>query len=518
LLAAIPVSLTQAAVDAAIATSERRIIEQLARDMGDKFRQLQVQIAELKALPTPVTRNDVENLIRDAMQIIKPIEPNNSELETLGRVVNDRITKLENRLNDFSQSIGSCVTRPTVDDLIRHAISNSQPTTSQTLVTPQPDIGLQKRIALIEQRLDTFPLVEDLHQIKQRLTQLENRADDHIRNVPLVGVAPSLPLAESITKNTVYVEDSRIIPLQNQVNGHASSLQDLHKEINELKRTRIDHPGVHQLVNASEEKARQPVNDLTKYVHHECQDARLPGVISELSNYSTIIQNLNNQINSLDRDKPDLKTVERLIRDSEERIVGAASPVVSVAGQPDPRIPGLQTQINGHSGLIQSLEKQLEQFRQTKPDQQVVQQLIDESERRTKAAIDNLPLPVHEGCQDSRLSDVLQQIHDHTTSIQDLNNRINQLPNIQSNDELRTKIDDNEREVKRAHRDLDALRRQLAQQPISTFQSSLPQPPLPPPAEKDSPARQYTDEELQTIMPFIELLPTFNLFVENEWD
>jgi septal ring factor EnvC (AmiA/AmiB activator) len=125
---------------------------------------------------------------------------------------------------------------------------------------------------------------------------------------------------------------------------------------------------------------------------------------------------------------------------------------------------------------------------------------------------------VHEGCQDSRLSDVLQQIHDHTTSIQDLNNRINQLPNIQSNDELRTKIDDNEREVKRAHRDLDALRRQLAQQPISTFQSSLPQPPLPPPAEKDSPARQYTDEELQTIMPFIELLPTFNLFVENEWD
>lgn len=518
LFATTPVSLTHAAIDAAIATSEQRLIERLTHDVGDKFHQLGAQIAELRALPTSITAIDVQNLIRDAMRTVKPTERSNSELETLGRTVNDRITQLEKRLNDFSQSIHSCVTRSTVDDLIRQAISNSQLTASQALATSQIDIGLQKRITSIEQRLDTFLPVEDLRQFKERLSQLENRAGDHTHSVSLTGVAPSPPSTESSTKSTGYVEDPRMILLQNKVDNHASFLQDLDSKINELKRTGIDLSGVVQLVNTSEAKTREAVNDLAKYVHRECEDARVSELINELSNYTTIINNLTNQINGLEHNKPDLKTVEKLIRDSEQRMVGTTTPRVSSDGQPDPRIAGLQTQINDHFGLIQSLEKQLEQFRQMKPDQQVVQKLINESERRTKTVIENLPQSMHQKGLDSRFSGVLKQINGHTVSIQDLNDHINQLRNIQSNAELRKRVSDNEHEVKKTQTELATLRHQFADQPTSASQPSLPQPQLTPPTNENSPAKQHTDEELQEIMPFVELLPTFNLFSENEWD
>ncbi len=124
--------------------------------------------------------------------------------------------------------------------------------------------------------------------------------------------------------------------------------------------------------------------------------------------------------------------------------------------------------------------------------------MIDESEQRIKVYIDNLPPSVHQKWQDSWLSGILKQI-------QDLAERISKLSNTQPNDDqLRKKVGDIENEVKRIQSDLAALLRRLAQQP-----TPIVQPPLPLPSKKD--------EDFQAIMPFIEVLPTFNLFEDGEW-
>jgi tetrahydromethanopterin S-methyltransferase subunit B len=456
LLAATPASLTQADIDAAIASSEQRIIEKMAH-------------------------------INNTKPAIKPSEPKNEDPKTSDQAVNDRITRLEKRLDDLSKSISSFVTRPTIDDLIRDAIANSKPTTSQTVISPQPDISLQNRIALIEERLGTFSLVKDLDEIKLRLKKIENSANDHIHHVPLVEHAPSPSVAQSIPTHRPNVDDPRMTSLEKQVNDHTSFLYELREQINVLERTKIVHSEASQLVNASEERIKQAMNNLPKCVHRECQDARLPDVINRINSHSTVIQTLSQQINVLDGNKPDLKIVEKLIKDNVKQ--GKGTKAVSADGNEryDPRISGLQEQLNTHLELIHSLEKQLEQL---------VQQFISKCERPA-----------------SDLSDILQKIHNHTIAIQDLNDRMNQLPNIQSNDELRRKVDDIDREVKRAHKELADLRRKLAQQSTSTSQ---PSPPLPP--GKDSSAKQHTDEDYQAIMPFIEVLPTYNLFADNEWD
>ena len=486
-LAAKPSGLTQTDMDAAIASSERRIIEQIDQKVDVKFHQLEAQIAALKAFPTPMTRTDVENLIANAMQIIKPNEVKKEDSGTLNRAVNDRISRLEKQLDDLPKLISSYVTRPTVDDLIRDAISNRQ-----VVIAPHSDSSLQNRIAFLEERSSTFLLVKDLDQIKQRLDQLE------IRPAPLGRPDPLSSVVQPIPAHTTYLEDPRITSLQKQVDDHMRFLNQFGEQINILMRMKIDHSGVNQLVNASEEKTTQAVNELAKYVHRECQDPRLPGVINQLNSYSTLIQNLTNQINDLDRNKPDLKIIEKLIQDRMKQMKDKSAPSVSCNEQYDPRITDLQTQIIDQLEFIRNLEKQFERL----------QQFVDESERRTQASIGNLSSPMNQDLRDSKLSNILQQVHIHTNAIQDLDSRINQLPKIQPNDELREKIDDVEHEAKRAHTDLAALRRQLAQQPTSIFPS----------AGKVSLPKQYTAKDYQAIMPFIEVLPTFNLFAENEWD
>jgi chromosome segregation ATPase len=295
LLVKMPATITEATIDAAIAKSERRIIEKLTQDVDAKFNRLQ------------------------------------AEIEELSPAVNDRITQLEKRFNDFLQSNNSYVTRPTVEDLIRKAIPSNTPVASKTQVAPQPDIDLQKRIILIEQRLDKISLVKDSSQTEPR--------PNPIHNITLVGAAPSPSLADPNTTKTVYIEDSRITSLQKQVNDHTGDIEGLHDQINKLKQAKIDFSGDKNSVKTIE------VKDLAKYDHHECQDARVPGVINEINNHSTIIENLRNQIRDLDHKKPDLPTVERLIQES----------IKSMSGNErfDARILELQAQIS-------SLEKRLE--------------------------------------------------------------------------------------------------------------------------------------------------------------
>ena len=289
MLAAKPSGLNQTDIDTAIASSERRIIEQISQTVDVKFHQLEAQIAELKVLPTPISERS---------------EGRKEESGALDRAMNERISRLEKQLDDWSKLISSHVTRPIVDDLIRDAISNKQ-----VGIAPHPDNSVQNRIAFIEERLRSFLLVKDLDSMKQRLDQLGNRP------TPLIRSDPPSSVVQPIPAHMTDAEDPRLTSLQKQIDDHTRFLNQFGEQINILMRMKIDHSGVAQLVDASEEKTRQAVNELAKYVHRDCQDPQLPGVINQLNNYSTLIQNFTNQINDLDRNKPNLKIIEKLIQD-----------------------------------------------------------------------------------------------------------------------------------------------------------------------------------------------------------
>jgi hypothetical protein len=73
-------------------------------------------------------------------------------------------------------------------------------------------------------------------------------------------------------------------------------------------------------------------------------------------------------------------------------------------------------------------------------------------------------------------------------------------------------IEDNQNALKNMENYINDLYRRLNQQPkTSSKQIDKSN------SDDDSITAKPTPKELQTIMPFVELLPTFDMFNENEW-
>lgn len=111
-------------------------VSKLTEDINEKFHRLESQNGKMQP-SSSLTRVEVENLVR-------------INLETWQLAVNDKLTKLEKQLNDCMQSNNSYVTP-----------SSNKP----TMIAPQLNMDLQKRIDLIEQ------------QLKDRIVLLQNQVD-----------------------------------------------------------------------------------------------------------------------------------------------------------------------------------------------------------------------------------------------------------------------------------------------------------------------------------------------------
>ncbi|CAF2840432.1 unnamed protein product [Rotaria sp. Silwood2] len=400
---AIPVGLTQATLKSAITTSEKEamkresLIEQLTRNVDEHVKKLESRLNDLSTKPISstktISRAEVEKLIRDAIESIKPIEQNdNSELRKLIRDMNDRLAKLEKQFDQLSQSTDINHNHIDRKELDGQTIIKNQPT-SQKAPLGKPVHQEEKRKLQSELPSSPFTQVQDILSIEQRLIQLENRFNasrnnemkpgDAIRNIPLVGNA-----------------------VQTQSIASTSNFQ---------------HPGSVEKLNVNKKN--------------------LP---AEKSNQTTVPQS-NNAVEGTLRDQKNISTdgIDQVLHDN--------------------YVPDLQERLNNYLVTIQNLQSQIDNLNKIKPDRQAVDDLVKASEQRSG-----------------------QQISD-----------------------LRKHANKYEDELSKVNADLAALRRQLTQKPTST---SIPS------RNKSPPARTYSEEEFQAIMPFIEPLPIFAMLLENEWD
>jgi DNA repair exonuclease SbcCD ATPase subunit len=168
----------------------------------------------------------------------------------------------------------------------------------------------------------------------------------------------------------------------------------------------------------------------------------------------------------------------------------------------DDRKKTARDQTRDSSEEIQSLQKQITELNGKKLDQEQIPQILDDIKQRSEQQLQELV---------NRITGLLETKPDYQTvnqRILESEARKNQQINI-----LQQFVNDNQRALRKMQNDLTKRDDQLDQQPTTT--SQLPNKVK---LNEEPFTDTLTSKELQTIMPFIELLPTFDMFNENEWN
>ncbi|CAF0810593.1 unnamed protein product [Adineta steineri] len=153
---------------------------------------------------------------------------------------------------------------------------------------------------------------------------------------------------------------------------------------------------------------------------------------------------------------------------------------------------------------IQSLQKQTTELNARKLDQQQVSQMLPDIEQRLQQQLQNLS---------DRMISLLETKLDHQ-----IVHRLIQVSEARGNQNINTlqqSVNENQRALRKMQNDLSNFKPGLNQQPTTT---SIPKLEDKLDSKKDPATDVLNSKELQAIMPFIEFLPTFDIFDENEWN
>jgi DNA repair exonuclease SbcCD ATPase subunit len=167
----------------------------------------------------------------------------------------------------------------------------------------------------------------------------------------------------------------------------------------------------------------------------------------------------------------------------------------------DQRIATLEDQIRDISGHLQSIQKQIDDLDKRKLERGEIPPRHDDIEQRLQQQLQNLSDTVMGHLKTKPDHQMVNRL------IQDSEERINQQLNA-----LQQLVTENQHALKNMKNYLNDLYQQLNQQ-----LPKIPKLPDKLKPEEDPVIHKPTLEELQTIMPFIELLPTFDMLNENEW-
>jgi DNA repair exonuclease SbcCD ATPase subunit len=167
----------------------------------------------------------------------------------------------------------------------------------------------------------------------------------------------------------------------------------------------------------------------------------------------------------------------------------------------DQRIATLEDQIRDISGHLQSIQKQIDDLDKRKLERGEIPPRHDDIEQRLQQQLQNLSDTVMGHLKTKPDHQMVNRL------IQDSEERINQQLNA-----LQQLVTENQHALKNMKNYLNDLYQQLNEQ-----LPKIPKLPDKLKPEEDPVIHKPTLEELQTIMPFIELLPTFDMLNENEW-
>jgi DNA repair exonuclease SbcCD ATPase subunit len=307
---AIPVGLTQAAVDAAIATSEKdtmkreHTIEQLARGVGEQVKKLENRLNELSTTTASssqtISRAEIEKLIHQAIQNFKSTGQNdNNEPHKLLREMNDRLSQLEKRFDQLPQPT-SIDNNQTKDNELNSQKTMENQSTTQKSSLSQPEHRRQSS----EVTLNPYSKVSDRLNVP---TNNETKVNDSICNVPLVGNASQIqPMVSTST-------------LQNRTNQHPGSVQELSENKKNISEKRSNQTTVPQFIDGRKEGSKDQKNKSTNDADREFHYDDVPELQEKLNDYSIAINNLQNQIDNINKTKPSQQTVDDLLKAGEQR-------------------------------------------------------------------------------------------------------------------------------------------------------------------------------------------------------
>ncbi len=161
------------------------------------------------------------------------------------------------------------------------------------------------------------------------------------------------------------------------------------------------------------------------------------------------------------------------------------------------RIKTPQDQINENFGHPQTLQEQITELNREKLDLQQVLPILDDFEQKTQQKIEDFS---------GKITELLETKPDYQTV-----KRLIQESGAHGNQRF---VNEDQHALRKMQVYSNNLNLRSNQQPITTSTSTLANESKP---KKHSFTGTLNSEELQAFMPYIELLPTFDMFNENEW-
>ena len=166
----------------------------------------------------------------------------------------------------------------------------------------------------------------------------------------------------------------------------------------------------------------------------------------------------------------------------------------------DRRIEELEQQVIGNFGQIENLQTRLEDLNDRKIEHSKITQMIDDTERKLQDEIRKIPTTAGRATPTPAPANQKTRQCVDTTLEQRLNKKIN---------DLRRTFEDNQRDLKKMETNFNNLQTKFNEQLATKAKTQVQAIPA---------IDKVPSKELQAIMPFIELLPTFDMFFESEWN
>ncbi|CAM4772781.1 unnamed protein product [Rotaria magnacalcarata] len=289
---AIPVATTQVTLNAAIKASEKEtmkrenVLEQLARDASEHVKKMESRFND--ASMKMISHAEVEKLIRDAIANVKPTgQYDNSELRKLIQDVNDKLAKLETRFQQFSQS------SPGITNI---HIGNKE-SSNQSAIKLESN---SERVLLIEQRLTRIEAYLNVS------LNNEMKPDISIRKVPVSSTA---------------TQGQPVIYPSNRQPPESTEKSNNNRKYLPIEKSNQTTTAPQSSNTKKATSGSQKNNTLTATVDPELHDNSVPSVQEELKDYTDTIQNLQKQIDNLNKIKLDQKAVDDLVKLVEQQNV-----------------------------------------------------------------------------------------------------------------------------------------------------------------------------------------------------
>ncbi len=308
---------------------------------------------------------------------------------------------------------------------------------------------------------------------------------------------------------------TRLDKLPNSIT-YADAHQLIQNEILNFKRTLPDNNEWQNLAREAINKVNHLEDKLNQFLRSTKDNITSPAV-AELIEPSRSIQRSEPQANI--NFEQHFKDIEQRFKDLERRLNSIPLPpnlspieqrLTQLENYPrntnDNHIATLQDQIKDLFGHLQSLQGHVVELDSKKLERQEIPQILDDIEQKSQQQLQNFH---------NTIMGHLQTKPDYQTVkslIKDSEGQTNQQINA-----LQQLIKKNQSALKILEEDLNDLRDRLNQQPTTTISTSTSKAGDNSKHEEDPVPDKPTPRDLQAIMPFIELLPTFDRLNENEW-